>query len=146
MERKKRTTPRKREYGLEVERVVVVVWESLDYVCAQRLKLALLPTAHHLAGFGELALAPRGEGQLAAISESTLERMLGRLRRPRTPAAAQGTAGGQPAQAGSADGEDAVGHGGAGALRDGPCASLGGIRIGGVRAYAPDGGRGDGVE
>ncbi len=62
LERKKRATPRKREYGLEVERVVAVVWESLDYVCAQRLKPALLPTAHHLAGFGELALTPRCEG------------------------------------------------------------------------------------
>jgi hypothetical protein len=35
--RKKRTTPRKRTYGLAVEQVILVVWESLDYVCAERL-------------------------------------------------------------------------------------------------------------
>ena len=37
LERKKRQTPRKRTYGLEVERVVLRVWESLDYICAERL-------------------------------------------------------------------------------------------------------------
>lgn len=64
--RKQRRAPRGREYGLEVERAVAVVWESLDYVCAERLRPALAPVARHLVGFGE----------------STLERMLGRLGRP----------------------------------------------------------------
>ena len=31
LDRKKRSTPRSRRYGLEVERVVLRVWESLDY-------------------------------------------------------------------------------------------------------------------
>jgi hypothetical protein len=37
LERKSRSTPRGRTYGLEVERVVLRVWESLDYICAERL-------------------------------------------------------------------------------------------------------------
>ncbi len=35
--RKKRTTPRQRTYGLATEQVILLVWESLDYVCAERL-------------------------------------------------------------------------------------------------------------
>ncbi|HBE28330.1 MAG TPA: hypothetical protein DDW25_05505 [Ktedonobacter sp.] len=38
LERKKRSTPRSRTHGLEVERVVIRVWESVDYICAERLK------------------------------------------------------------------------------------------------------------
>lgn len=36
---------RLRRYGAAVMDVVRVVWESLDYVCAERLTPALLPTA-----------------------------------------------------------------------------------------------------
>ena len=56
LERKKRQTPRKRTYGLEVERVVLRVWESLDYICAERLTPTLAKTAKHLARFGVLRL------------------------------------------------------------------------------------------
>jgi hypothetical protein len=52
--RKKRTTPRKRTYGLAVEQVILLVWESLDYVCAERLTPVLLATAQHLARFGSV--------------------------------------------------------------------------------------------
>ena len=52
LERKKRQTPRSRTYGGDVERVILKVWESLDYICAQRLTPALLRTAQHLARFG----------------------------------------------------------------------------------------------
>ena len=41
LKRKPRTSPRPRSYGLDVERVVEVVWESLDYVCVEWLKPAL---------------------------------------------------------------------------------------------------------
>src|SRR6266516_4675042 len=54
LERKKRHTPRKRTYGLEVERVVLRVWESLDYICAERLTPSLVKTAKHVATFGVL--------------------------------------------------------------------------------------------
>jgi hypothetical protein len=47
LERHPRCTPRQRHYSLEVERVMVTVWESLDYICAERLTPALLSTAQH---------------------------------------------------------------------------------------------------
>jgi hypothetical protein len=57
-----------------------VVWETLDYICAERLTPTLLTTARHLAGFGEVSLTPSVEEQLAAISRPTVARMLSRLR------------------------------------------------------------------
>src|SRR5579864_7119916 len=56
-ERKKRSTARGRSYGVEVEEVIVRVWESLDYVCAERLTPVLLSTARHVAKFGEVQLS-----------------------------------------------------------------------------------------
>lgn len=74
--RKKRTTPRKRIYGLAVEQVILVVWESLDYVCAERLTPVLLSTAQHLAHFGSVRLSREVEQQLGQISEATVTRLL----------------------------------------------------------------------
>ena len=37
LERKQRRTPRSRPSGLEVEGVVLPVWESRDAICAERL-------------------------------------------------------------------------------------------------------------
>ena len=84
LERKKRSTPRSRTYGPEVERVVLRVWESLDYLCAERLTPSLGRTAKHLAGFGSLVLTTEVESQLAMISPATVERMLRKARLPRT--------------------------------------------------------------
>ncbi|HEY6510038.1 MAG TPA: hypothetical protein VIY56_18575 [Vicinamibacterales bacterium] len=88
LERRPRAKQRGRTYGEDVRRVVRVVWESLDYICAERLAPTLLETARHLAGFDELTLTPDLEGQLAAISEATVQRMirgLPRWDRPRLP-------------------------------------------------------------
>jgi len=52
------------------------VWESLDYVCAERLTPVLLPTAQHLAGFGCVHLTDEVEQQLGQISEATITRLL----------------------------------------------------------------------
>jgi len=82
LERSRQGNRRSRHYGLAVEQVVAIVWESVDYLCAERLQPALLPTAQHLARFGELQLTPELEAQLAQISVATLQRLLGRLRRP----------------------------------------------------------------
>lgn len=76
--------PRARAYGVEVDHVVAVVWESLDYVCAERLQPTLLATARQLANWGELALSPALEAQLATISRATVQRMLARLPAPAT--------------------------------------------------------------
>src|SRR5574340_591831 len=56
LERKKRSTPRPRSYGMEVERVIVRVWESRDYICAERLTPGLLRMAQHLARFEPVEL------------------------------------------------------------------------------------------
>src|SRR5579863_2509515 len=76
LQRKHRQRPRSRTYGLEVERVIVRVWESLDYICAERLTPSLLKTARHLANFGVLMLTAEVEQQLASISVATVERLL----------------------------------------------------------------------
>jgi hypothetical protein len=64
-----------------------MVWESLDYVCAERLTPALLPTAQQLARWEELVLTDEVETKLAAISRATVQRLLQRfqLDRPRLP-------------------------------------------------------------
>ena len=87
LERKKRSTPRSRTYGVEVERVVLRVWESLDYICAERLTPSLGRMAKHLAGFGSLVLTAEVESHLATISCATVERMLrkNRARKARLP-------------------------------------------------------------
>jgi hypothetical protein len=80
LERKKRATPRPRSYGLEVERVIVRVWESRDYICAERLTPGLLAMAQHLARFEPLGLTTQVEMQLATISRATVARILGKYR------------------------------------------------------------------
>src|SRR4249920_989733 len=87
LQRKKRSTPRSRTYGVEVEHVVLRVWESLDYICAERLTPSLGRTAKHLAGFGSLVLTTEVESQKAPISPATVERMLrkNRAREARLP-------------------------------------------------------------
>jgi len=80
LERKARQKQRGRSYRPEVEDVIRVVWESEDYLCAERLTPSLLAMAQHLAGFGEVRLTAEIERQLREISESTVCRLLGRLR------------------------------------------------------------------
>ena len=82
LERQPRRQQRGRRYGLAVRSVVATVWESLDYICAERLTPALLPAARHLAQFGECHLTPQVEEQLATISRATVQRMLRTMARP----------------------------------------------------------------
>jgi len=67
---------RRRRYGGAVAEVVQVVWESLDYVCAERLTPALLPTARQLAQWEELVLTLEVEAALRTISRATVQRLL----------------------------------------------------------------------
>lgn len=78
---------RPRRYGAAVAEVVRVVWESLDYVCAERLTPALLPTAQQLAQWEELVLTDQVAAHLGTISRATVQRLLQRfqLDRPRLP-------------------------------------------------------------
>lgn len=74
--RRKRATPRPRIYGLATEQVILRVWESLDYVCAERLPPVLRQTAQQLARFGSVRLTREIEQQLGQISEATVTRLL----------------------------------------------------------------------
>jgi hypothetical protein len=80
LERRKRQTPRPRQYGLEVERVIVRVWESRDYICAERLTPGLLKMAQHLARFEPLDMTGQVKKQLATISRATVARILRKYR------------------------------------------------------------------
>lgn len=85
LERKKRTAKRVPTYGKEVRAVVGLVWESLDYICAERVTPQLLTTARHLARFGELdslgvTLTPYLEEQLACVSRATVQRITSKLK------------------------------------------------------------------
>lgn len=87
LERQKRKRERGRTYESAVEQVILVVWESLDYVCAERLTPVLPATAEHLAHFGCVHLSSALRDQLAQISEATITRLLckHRSRKPRLP-------------------------------------------------------------
>lgn len=80
--RRPRQRQRGRAYGVELRPVVALVWESLDYICAERLTPALLPTARHLAAFGECRLTPELEARLGTISRATVQRLLATMPRP----------------------------------------------------------------
>ena len=87
LERQPRTRQRGRVYGSAVDDALRVIWESLDYVCAERLTPGLVPTAQRLAAHGELALTPALEQHLGQISVASVQRRLTRLAQdtPRLP-------------------------------------------------------------
>lgn len=87
LRRRPRTKQRGRIYGLAMDDALRVIWESLDYVCAERLTPALLPTAHLLAHHGELSLDAALASQLGQISIASVQRRLRRLSQdtPRLP-------------------------------------------------------------
>jgi len=118
LERKKRSTSRSRTYGVEVEGVMLRVWESLDYICAERLTPSLLWMARHLASFGVLVLTAEIESQLATISCATVQRMLreNRARKARLPRTGPHRA--NQVRHRRADGTYSLGHERARALRD----------------------------
>jgi transposase InsO family protein len=82
-----RAHQRSRTYGASLEDALRLIWETLDYICAERLTPALLSTAHHLARHGELALSDEVLAQLDQISIATVQRRLSRFTQdtPRLP-------------------------------------------------------------
>lgn len=87
LERRPRRRQRGRAYGIDVDDALRVIWESLDYVCAERLTPALVATAEQLARHGELAATPELLEQLGRISVASVQRRLTRLAQaaPRLP-------------------------------------------------------------
>ena len=118
LERQKRKTPRSRRYGTEVERVVLQVWESLDYICAERLTPSLLLIARHLASFGVLTLTAEVESQLATISCATVQRLLRKNRAHNRRLPRKGPQRANQVRHRRADGTHPLGHQRARPLRD----------------------------
>jgi hypothetical protein len=83
LQRHKRNRERSRKYGADVEHVVAVVADTLDWIGAERLQPGLVTTAQHLARFGHLSLNDELLGKLRSVSIGTVRRMLRRIGRPR---------------------------------------------------------------
>jgi hypothetical protein len=80
LERKPRQRQRGRSYREDVEAPLLVVAESLDFICGKRLKPVLLSTAQDLERHGEIHLSLEVAHSLAKISASTIDRILSRHR------------------------------------------------------------------
>ena len=78
--RKTRYRQRGRQYGPEVDDAIRVIAESLDYICAERLKPVLPAMAQHLARCGEMQASPALIAQLQKIGVATVGRILRRVR------------------------------------------------------------------
>jgi len=74
--RRLRRRQRGRSYGVELDRIVGKIAESLDYPCAERLKPNLVWMAEQLQAHGELRLDRKIREQLGRISVSSLRRRL----------------------------------------------------------------------
>jgi hypothetical protein len=87
LQRQARGKQRGRSYGIDVHMALSVVWESSDYICAERLQPNLVWLAGHLERHGELTLTPELLAKLGTISVSTVRRILARLQQdqPRLP-------------------------------------------------------------
>jgi len=79
--RKPRRRQRGRKYDVKVYDAIRVIAESLDYVCAERLKPALPAMARHLTKMGEMRASSELIVQLEEISVASVGRVLKRLGR-----------------------------------------------------------------
>lgn len=77
--RQPRSRQRSRTYGAALEDALRLIWETLDFICAERLTPALLPTALLLAQHHELTLTDDLQAQLAQISIASVQRRLSRF-------------------------------------------------------------------
>ena len=87
LERKPRSRQRGVIYGPEVDDALRVIYESWDYICAERLTPNLVWMAQHLAAHDELAVTSLLLEHLGQISISTVQRRLIRITQdqPRLP-------------------------------------------------------------
>ena len=77
-----RTRQRGRTYKEDVDQAIRTVGDTLDWICAERIKPVLVQMAEHLAKFDEMETSPQLLHQLGEISTSTLRRRLHSLRPP----------------------------------------------------------------
>ncbi|WP_238413679.1 transposase [Alicyclobacillus sp. TC] len=77
--------PAKRTRSLryrDVMPIVQIVWEALDYPCAERLHPVLMRTAAQLANHGEVKLTQEAIRDLQQMSRATLARRIAQWKRP----------------------------------------------------------------
>jgi hypothetical protein len=79
LKRKARRKQRGRTYGAQVEDVLRVIHESMDYICAERLTPNLVWMSQHLERHGELETTDEVLEQMGQISISTVRRILQRI-------------------------------------------------------------------
>jgi len=72
----RRKRERRREYGPEVVRVLVPVWETMDYICGKRLAAVLPEVVPRLVELGELQVGSEILEKLLRASASTIDRLL----------------------------------------------------------------------
>lgn len=130
LRRHRNMAKRPRTYGPKVEYAVRVVWESLDYICAERLHPQLLPTARYLCGFGEIILTSEMEVRLEQISRATLGGMMARLGKHGIQLPRKGAESANCHRKDVPMGRSRLGDDRARALRDGPCAPRGRVDSG----------------
>jgi hypothetical protein len=80
LKRKPRRRRRGRSYGPEVDDALRVIYESFDYICAERMTPNLAWMAKHLARHGELKTSDLLLEKLERVSISTIGRILKRIR------------------------------------------------------------------
>jgi hypothetical protein len=76
LRRKPRQRQRGRTYGPEVEAALLVVAESMDYICGKRLQPVLADIAQDLERHGELRLSGEVKESLGKISAATIDRLM----------------------------------------------------------------------
>jgi hypothetical protein len=77
--RRSRHRERGRIYDDQVDAVIALIAQALDWVCAERLKPVLVEMAEQLKRFGEIQVADEVMDKLRRISLSSLERALVRV-------------------------------------------------------------------
>ena len=63
-------------YGEDVKRVLIHLWNLLDYICGKRLVGALAETIEALERHGELKLSEQLQRKLLSVSAATIDRLL----------------------------------------------------------------------
>ena len=79
LSRKPRRKQRGSKYGAKVQDAIRVIAESLDHICAERLKPGLPAMARHLTRMGEMRASTELIAQLEEISIASVGRVLRRL-------------------------------------------------------------------
>jgi len=79
LKRKPRVKQRGPTYGHEVDDAIRVIWETLDYICAERLTPTLPWMARHLADHDEMSAPPDLIEKLERISVPTVQRSIRRI-------------------------------------------------------------------